>query len=553
MTADLLLHGDDLGQALRSVAVNAPGTTVAYPELDATITNAELLRHAEGLARALVAGGVRPGVVVGLLARSGPDLLAGLFGIWLAGAAASVLPQMVLSGDLGLQSGKLGRIVDAAGMRHLVVDPRCESSAGHLLALRPGLNAHLVNAQGPRALSLPDLSPDGIAVVQFTSGTTSSPRGVVLTHRAVIAGLTAVVVSSESTPADVFVQWMPYYHDMGLFGHLSYLLNGARTHVFEPLALLRRPADLLRYFAAVRGTAFTGMNFAYDLLADAATPDVLDGLDLSSWQLAYNGGEPVRAATVERFEQRFRSAGVGPNVMYPVYGMAEATLCVTFPKPGSVPASVTVNRSELGTTGAVHAVQADHAQAKTLVSVGQPVHGIEIRLVSEDGTPLGDGQLGEMQIRGPMVTRGYLKDPAATAALFDGDWLRTGDLCVRLGVDHYVAGRRKEMVIVHGTNYFPDDAEAAARVVPGIYRRRVAAAAQIDTDGSEHIAVIAETVAKGTDRDALKRAIHRRVVADLGTPQVRVHLVRPRFLTRTTSGKWMRLRAAEQIMEGDQG
>ncbi len=545
--------GGTLGDSLLAVAASSPQASTVFPDADAEISAAGLAELARSCARSLVADGVAPGDVVGVLAPAGPGLLAALFGTWLAGGAVTVLPLPPV-GDPAAQLGRLSRIADSAGMRHLVAHGRGLDCARLLQLDRPGLRlCPAICASPPRAV-LPSVRPDDLAVVQFTSGTTTRPRGVMLSHRAVLAGLRSIVTSSHITASDVLVQWMPHHHDMGLFGHLSTLLTGCDSLVFDPLTLLRRPADLLRCMSASHATLFTGMNFAYEMLIAAATPAVLDQLDLSSWRVAYNGAEPVSAATVARFAETFGPAGVAPHVMYPVYGLAEATLPVTFPEPGAPPLMATFDRAELGAAGQVSLVGPDHPHAKTAVSVGRPVSGLEVRLADEHGPVHGSGKLGEIQVRGAAVTSGYLGDADATAALFDGGWLRTGDLGFRLGEDYYVMGRRKEMIIVHGQNYFPEDAEAIARAVPGVYRQHAVAVAEsgtgTGTGTGERIAVIAETTLTGAQASDLQRQIRQRVTAGLGTTQISVHLVTPRWLTKTTSGKWQRLLAARKLSEG---
>ncbi len=537
------LAGDTLGDSLLAVTASAPQAITVFPDADAQISAAGLADLAHSCARSLVADGVAPGDVVGVLAPAGPGLLAALFGTWLAGAAVTVLP-LPSVGDPATQLGRLSRIADSAGMRHLVADARGLDCAKLLQRDRPGLRLRSAICPLPPPAVLPGVRPDDLAVVQFTSGTTTRPRGVMLSHRAVLAGLRSIVTSSRITASDVLVQWMPHCHDMGLFGHLSSLLTGGDSLVFDPLTLLRRPGELLRCMSASHATLFTGMNFAYEMLIAAATPAVLDRLDLSSWRMACNGAEPVSAATVARFTETFGQAGVAPHVMYPVYGLAEATLAVTPPR------MATFDRAELGTTGRVSLVGPDHPHAKTAVSVGRPVSGLEVRLAEEQDPVPGSGKLGEIQVRGAAVTSGYRGDADATAALFDGGWLRTGDLGFRLGDDYYVMGRRKEMIIVHGQNYFPEDAEAIARAVPGVYRQHAVAVAETGTGTGERIAVIAETTLSGAQATDLQRQIRQRVTAGLGTTQISVHLVRPRWLTRTTSGKWQRLLAARKLSEG---
>ncbi len=550
--ADLLLDGDTLGESLRAIAGAAPLASVSFPALGKRITNTWLLSHADHCARRLIADGVRPGDIVGLLAPAGPGLLAGLFGSWLAGAAVTVLPAQLGFFSTKGQLSRLGRMIDTAGMRHLVADDMTDDLVRQLAQDRPSLCVLPALPADAPSVPLPRSDPAGLAVVQFTSGTVTEPRGVLLSHRAIMAGLRAIVVSARQGPGDAIVQWMPHYHDMGLFGHLSFVLNGGDSHIFDPMALLRRPRELLRYLAACRATTFTGMNFAYETLIDAASGEALDGLDLSAWRLAYNGAEPVSPDTVRRFQETFAPAGVAPHVMYPVYGLAEATLAVTFPVPGSRPTMITVDRAELGRTGQVRLTAPGQAHAKTVVSVGRPVAGLAARLTDDQGRPLGPGRLGELQVRGEMVTSGYLGRPRASAGLFDGDWLRTGDLAFQLEGEYFVVGRRKEMTIVHGQNFFPEDAEAVARVVPGVYRQHAVAAGQVGPAGEEYIAVIAETILADGGRDGLARDIRQRVITELGTPDIQVHLVPPRWLTRTTSGKWQRLLAVQRLQVGSE-
>jgi acyl-CoA synthetase (AMP-forming)/AMP-acid ligase II len=395
--------------------------------------------------------------------------------------------------------------------------------------------------------ALPRIASADLAVVQYTSGSTMAPRGVMLTHANVLAGLSAIAVSAQMTSTDVWVQWTPPYHDLGLFGMSASVLNGGATYAISPRTFIRRPEAFLELVAGVRGTITTGPNFSYDLLIEAArSTGVLDELDLSSWRLAFNGGEQVSASTVETFADVFAIAGVSSSAMYPVYGMAEATLAVSFPAPGSVPTVRWVDRDLLGTAGRAAWIDRTDPRAVGLVCVGSAVSGLQLRVVSA-GQGCGDSRLGEIQLRGPAVTSGYYRNEQASSALFDDGWLRTGDLGFRVDDELYVCGRAKEMIIVHGSNYFPTDAEHLARYVPGVYRGRVVAFSDVDSRGGEYIGLIAETDLPSSEHSTLAQEIHRRIAAMLGTGRIRVHLVAPRFLTRSTSGKWQRLAAAQRL------
>jgi fatty-acyl-CoA synthase len=537
-----LLDGDTLGASLDKLIAAAPRSTATFPASDEAITSSELGETSARSAHAFLEAGIVPGDVVGVLVPTNARFLVTIFALWRAGAAISVLPEQAGFGEEAIAAQRLARIVRLTGMRHLVLDQQYAAIGRLLRPLAPRLTIVDPCAEGaPRPL--PAVEPESLAVVQFTSGSTSAPKGVMLSHRAVMAGLRACVVSGSFSPDDVFVQWVPTFHDMGLIGLLSHWLNGADVHVFTPVAFLRRPARVLEYFAAHRGTVLTGPNFSYDYLLDALTPDRLAALDLSSWRLAFNGAETVSAVTVRRFADMLARCGVRESVMYPVYGMAEATLSISYPRPGERPRIIGIDRNELAASGTVRLIaDAGSAAVKQVVSVGRPVHGLELRIAGDR-----DLGLGEIQIRGDSVTSGYFKDPAASRELFDGEWLRTGDLGFQRNGELYVTGRCKEMIIVHGQNFFPDDVEAIARDVPGVYRRRCVAFSEED-DGGEYAGVIVESTSVPADQ--LRAEVARRVAAELGLARVRVHVVKPRWLTRTTSGKWQRALASKRISAG---
>ena len=541
-----LLDGETLGESLARLAKASPDSRARFPTAGDDITAAVLDSASAAAAHEFLRAGVRPGDIVGVLVPTAARFLTTVFGLWRAGAAISVLPVQAGFTDARAVSRRLARIADVAGMSHLVLDSDYGELGRELTTVRAGLT--LIPTPSPRGTgdprTLPTVEPDSLAIVQFTSGSTSLPKGVMLPHRTTMAGLRACVVSGAFSPDDVFVQWVPTFHDMGLIGLQSHWLNGADVHVFAPISFLRRPGAVLEHFATHRGTVITGPDFSYDHLLDSVHAERLAALDLSSWRLAFNGAEPVSAATVRRFTEALAPSGVGPSVMYPVYGMAEATLSISYPRPGDTATIRAVDRDELARTGTARPVDESTPAAKPVVSVGRAVHGIGLRIVDEGGTVAPDGVLGEIQISGEPVTTGYFRDPEATKAAFDNGWLRTGDLGFLLDGELYVTGRRKEMIVVRGQNFFPDDVEQVARAVPGVYRRRCVAFSDNDAEGGERIGVIVE--ADG-DPAAVYQEVRKRVAAELDLSQVRVYVVRPRWIPRTTSGKWQRVLAARRV------
>lgn len=558
MTISSVWSKSTLGEALDSVVADAVsgGQDIRFPDRsggDERIGLAELADASKRFAHGLLSG-PEPGDVVGILLPPGAEFLIAWFGIIRAGSAATVLP--VTAAHPAKQAVHLEQLVDVAGLQTVVTGPEYESVASELRKVCPGLRLITVGDSTPGAGALPTLEPDNPAFVQFTSGSTRAPRGVLLTHANIMAGLAGIVRSGEMTATDVWAQWTPLYHDMGLFGMMSGLLSGMQINLVAPQTFIRRPERFLQVLADTGATITTGPNFSYDLIARVARahPDLVAGLDLSRWRLAINGGEVISPQTLADFEAALAPAGVGPSVMFPAYGMAEATLAITFTQPGSRPATLWVDRNTLAESGVVRPLDAGDPAATGLVSAGRPVAGLEVRIAADDGSRCTEDQLGEIRIRGAAVTAGYYRDPESTVELFDDGWLRTGDLGFWHQGQLYVGGRRKEMVIVNGRNYFPSDAEHVARTVPGVYRGRAIAFADTEhaSDGrvGEYVGLIVESDYPETDYPVLIERVRKQVTAELDLSAVRVHPVSPGFLTRSTSGKWQRLAAAARLADG---
>ncbi|RDG39815.1 AMP-binding protein [Streptomyces corynorhini] len=544
-----LLSGETLTECFLHHTQASPNAAAVFPGSEERVTATELAEESLRCALGLMEHGVGPGSIVGLLVPTDARFLSLFLGVQRSGAACSVLPLPAGFGDEQGTARRLARILRVGGIRHVVLGDSFKNLGALLVEQVPGLVLidPRVAATGSARL-LPGVDPQALSVVQFTSGSTSAPKGVQLTQSAMAAGLLACVVSGKFSPDDVFMQWVPTFHDMGLVGLFSHLLNGADVHVFTPTAFLRRPAQLLKYFAEHHGTVMTGPDFSYAQIIEATPPELVEQLDLSAWRLAFNGAEPVSAATAERFTAHLAPAGLRDTVMYPVYGMAEATLGITFPEPGSPVRVLSVDRAELAATGRAKPVARDARGAKDVVALGSPVHGIGMRLMTQEGRECAPGELGEVQITGAPVTSGYYNNPEATAAAFDGRWFRTGDVGFQHEGDLFVTGRTKEMVIVRGQNFFPDDIEAIAREAPGVYRKRCVAFSDVEESGAEVVRVVVEADPRKAGAN-LASEIAAGVVREMDFSDVRVHLVKPRWITRTTSGKWQRSLTRRRLAE----
>jgi fatty-acyl-CoA synthase len=506
----------------------------------------ELLCDAEQIARrtliALTAD--RPPRAIGLLMANGEPWLRGLLATFRLGAAAVPLALPVAFSGREAYLAHLRRVARDAGLDALLIDA---SSHRLVLPLREALpEVPLVDVTDVPAGPLPAWSglPDeagaeDLAVIQYTSGSTSAPKGVALTHANVSAGLAAVTGGVDWRSEDVVGIWIPLFHDMGLFLTLSAFARGSSVWLWRPSEFIRRTRDWLAAFAASPATVSAAPNFGYDYLVAAGAPD---GLDLSGWRVAFNGAEPVQRRTIERFTETFGPYGFRPEAMLPCYGLAESVLGVAFHPVGVLPRALDVDRFSLGPGDRVRVVDAGADEARPVVSVGRAVPGIEIRVAAEDGGRLLPGVVGEVQVRGPSVMRGYLGRPAREQPFTADSWLKTADLAFDWDGDLFIVGRTKNMIVVRGQNYYAEDVEEVVRGTPGVQRRHCAAVG-LELDGREQLLVLVETSLVGEAADeaaALADRVEQQIVRQLGLDAVRVHPVAPRTIPFTSSGKAQR-------------
>ncbi|MFD6156309.1 fatty acyl-AMP ligase [Nocardia sp. NPDC060256] len=539
------LHG-----RMAEIAAGHPGVSATFWSVSETVDYAELHRRSRSAAAALVRRGVSRGEPVGILCPNAPEFLISLFGVAAAGGAATPLPLPAGARQMSGYPQKLAAIVEAAGMRTVLMSHRFAELAA---VLGEAVNVELIDtatlfAEGENDdAPLPTLGADDLAIVQFTSGSTATPKGVRLTHHNVLSGLAAIRTGIALDLADTGGFWLPLFHDMGLFGTLSAILRGIPAHVWSPLAFVKDPARWLAEFAT-SGTTITAMpNFGYEALLAAIPPEQVTDYDLSKWRIAFNGSEPISRDVVTAFCARFAPAGFAPTTMFGVYGMAEATLAVAFPPLGREPLFEFVDRATLSEDAQAQQVSPDASGAKAVAAVGSAVDGLRLRIVDQDDDhELPDGAVGEILIQGPSVTDGYLTaQPETVAGLCTDGWLRTGDLGYLRAGELFVTGRCKDMITVRGVNYYAQDVEAAVRDLDGVYKGRCTAAT--DPDGADVIALIAESELTDAAAAALGERIRAQVAAELGLAAVEVYLVAPRSIPRTSSGKLQRLAARDLV------
>ena len=328
-------------------AARRPDESIRFPSEGDAVTYRDLSVRARQLAGELAAEGVRQGARVGILCPTGPDYFQSLFAVSAAGAAVCPLPLPAGLRDIAGYTRQLSRIAAVSGMRLILVSPRLAPLAGQFAAALPGLRLRPAACAGTPAAALPAVAEDDNALVQFTSGSTAQPKGVRLTHRNVLAGLAAIAGGIALGDGDAGGFWLPLFHDMGLFGVMSGIQAGIPMHVWSPVSFIKNPGGWLREFLASGSTITAMPDFGYQMLAAAVSQDEAAALDMSRWRVAVNGSEPISAATVTDFTERFAPGGFRPETMFGVYGMAEATLAVTFPPLGRRPVFDWVDRGAL--------------------------------------------------------------------------------------------------------------------------------------------------------------------------------------------------------------
>jgi acyl-CoA synthetase (AMP-forming)/AMP-acid ligase II len=550
----------------QNLAAEAPAR-VAYTYLDDTATAVigelgcgELDRRARAVGARLQAEGLA-GKPVLLLYPQGLEFVVGFFGCLYAGAIAVPVyppnPKRLLR-----TLPRLLSIVEDARPEAVLAPGSLIDSVGGQLSLVPSLaGLRWIASDREREADRwrrPDIDADSIAFLQYTSGSTASPRGVCVRHRNLAANAAAITRSMDLYAGGTLVSWLPLYHDMGLIGGVVQpLFCDLRSVLMSPLSFLAEPVRWLRAVTRFRATHTGAPNFAYDLCRQRISDAELAQLDLSSLQLLFNGAEPLRAETLRRFSERFAAAGFRASVWRPCYGLAEATLLVSA-APAGAARTEAFSRSGLG-DGAARPAGPDDAQE--LVSSGGVAADHEVRIVDPVAlAALPEGRVGEIWIAGPSVAGGYWRRPQDTAEIFGarldgaGPYLRTGDLGFLHEGQLFITGRARDMIIVRGRNYFPQDLERAAeRSHPALRPGCVAAFARTEPDGTAGIVIVQEAdPSAGAEAWRVAVAAVRSAVTEECDLRVDdVVLVAPGEVPKTSSGKVQRRLCAKRLLAGE--
>lgn len=533
-----------------------------------SLTRAELSARARAVAAEL-SRRHPPGARVLLFFEPGLDFVTGFWGCLLAGmVAVPVYPPH----DARAKDRLVAIVRDAA--------PACALSTASLIRrsffarlVHPALRRlalHAVDAIDPRGSvrwQPPHLTAGTVALIQYTSGSIAAPKGVVLEHRNLLANVRMIAAAmSEVAPhaveRDSLVSWLPPFHDMGLIGGvLMPPLVGGHAVLMSPLAFLQRPVRWLRALSRYRATVSAAPNFAYELCVRRIRDDELAGLDLSHWTLSFNGAETVRAETLERFAARFARAGLRAHVVYPTYGLAEATLFVCGGRRAGAPRVLAVDRAQLAADRVIPVTPPprDGPASTRLVGCGHPRGDLTVRIVDPaTGREVEPDRVGEIWVSGASVGSGYFGDAAETARSFGaslegcGGFLRTGDLGFLHDGELFVTGRLKDLVIVRGRNHYPQDLEATLQRAHAALRPGCAAAFTVDGEGDDRVIAVQEVDRRAAPLDpaGVARDARALLIEEHGIALSELVLIRHGTLPKTSSGKPQRRRCRELFLAG---
>ncbi|TLG78870.1 AMP-binding protein [Methylocystis sp. B8] len=521
------------------------------------LTYGELYHAARAAAGGLIERGVSFGDRIAIMLPTSRDFFIAFFSVLFCGAVpVPIYPPFRLAqieDHLRRQAGILSNAEASVLITNAEIRVVGKLLYGLVSALQHIVTIPDLNSAAPISAPLP-APPDATALIQYTSGSTGDPKGVVLSHANLLANIRAMGGVLKASSADRVVSWLPLYHDMGLIGcWLGSLYYGASALIMSPLSFLADPA---RWFWAIdthKATISAAPNFAYELCLKAIDDAKINGLNLSSLRAIMNGAEPVSPTSLVRFAQRFAPYGFRPEMMTPVYGLAENAVGLAFPPPGRGPLIDRVDRKALDRDGIARIADPGVEGVISLVACGRPLPHHEIRVVDDASRELPERQEGRIQFRGPSATRGYFQNPEKTAALFDGDWLETGDRGYIAGGDIFITGRIKDLIKRAGRNIYPQELEEAVCSLEGARKGCVAAFAAIDARaGTERLIVLAETrLTDDARRESLRKRIGETSQALLDLAPDEVVLVPPHTIPKTSSGK-IRRSAARAMFETGQ-
>jgi acyl-CoA synthetase (AMP-forming)/AMP-acid ligase II/aryl carrier-like protein len=556
--AELMTYTTLVDVLERNRGVDRSVTYIDGENSERRVAYGEIYTRALGILHHLQAMGAQRGDKMIIFLSNNEQFLDGFW----AAVCGGIIPVPLAVGISDEHRHKLLRVARKLGKPLLYTDARSlerlqalaaevgETALFDELKARSFLVETITDISRPGKLHRP--APDDLAFIQFSSGSTSEPKGVMLSHSNLLANTQGATRAGKYTDRDVTLSWMPLTHDMGLIGfYLMQVANRVHILLMPTELFVRRPLLWLQTAAKKRATLTCSPNFGFRHFLKVLGDRRLDGLDLSGIRAIYNGAEPISVQLCNEFMSRLAYTGLRHEAMFPVYGLAEASLAVSFPECGSDYRWVRVNRHKLGVGTHIELNPADARDALELMCVGRAIPNTEVRIADDVRGALPEDEVGHILIRGPSVTRGYFGDPEATALAVDADgWVDTGDLGFMHEGSLYIAGRSKEIIFVNGQNYYPYDLENIAQRAPGLDLNKLVAAG-VAVPGSQGEELVVFVLHRGGMQDFLPTAaaVSRLINEHTGLEVAQV--IPTKRIPKTTSGKVQRHLLEHAYIDGE--
>ncbi len=515
----------------------------------------EVIARAKRVAGTLQEGGLKPGDRVAIILPTSIRFMDIFLGTQLAGGIPAALYPPVRLGRLTEYFERTRRMLSKIGARFLVTDSRVKKLLGpaveEVACLEQVLNVEKLLTEA-KWKPPPELDPDTPAFLQFSSGTTVEPKAVIVSHRNLLFNLEMMeTFFRDYSEEDSFhggVCWLPLYHDMGLVGCMfNGLYHPGNVTYIGPETFIARPRIWLRTLSKYKAVISPAPDFAYGLCLHKIRDKDLEGVDLSNWKIALNGAESIDPETMQRFCERFSRWGFRAEAMTPVYGLAEAGLAVSFSDFRVLPVLTEFDSERLGQEG-----KAVPGRGRILPSVGPPLPGVEIEIRDDQERPLPEGWVGRIMIRGPSITKGFFNDPETTARTIRDGWLDTGDLGFFHEGNLYIAGRVKELIIIRGRNYAPQEIEMLFQDVEGLRTGcAIAVAYQTESRGEQLLVLAEKEIRSDRSEEEIAAEIRERIVSGISLTPYHVQVLPPGTLPRTSSGKMRRAEALRKFLDGE--
>lgn len=509
------------------------------------ITYGKLLENSLRVANSLLKLGLYPGDTVAIMQPTHPGFFYTFFGTLLINCIPVPIYPPFRMHQIEAYAKQEAGILRNAEVRVLVTFQEAEHLSRLLKAFIPSLKSITTVTdllQTHDKVPYVGAKPDDSAMIQYTSGSTSAPKGVLLTHYNLLSNIRAYGQGIQLTHQDVAVSWVPLYHDLGLIGMwLGSLYHGIPLALMSPLSFLNRPERWLWTLHSHKGTISGGPNFAYELCIRKIEPAQIEGLDLSHWRIAFNGAEAIHPKTLERFTEKFAPYGFQHKTHLPVYGLAESSVCVAISPLNREPRIDIIDRHSLENNGKA-VPTTEEKNSLRIVACGTPIPGHEVRVVNEKNEPVPDRTVGQLQFKGPSSMQGYYNNPEATLAIYHDGWWDTGDLAYLADREIFITGRKKDLIIKAGRNLYPAEIEELVAQIPEIRKGCVIAFGTTDpTRGTERLIVVAETRNKKMSHpEKILEAINDKLSSIMDVTADEIVLVPPQTIPKTSSGKLQR-------------